>query len=162
MKATPGDPLPPFAEWQKVHAAGVPDEEAPMHQIIWAKSGGETFLIDLTIAQLRETGAAGCDSIPLAVVVECGSEVWPFIEKGPWEIGYEASPHPPEELGKHAARVAQYAWKPFADDVRNLMALAFDVGLDFDRMTAAMRASNPAVYAEASKRLKRLLDAGQK
>jgi hypothetical protein len=157
LTATPDNPLPPFEEWQETHAAGVPDEEAPMHQIIWAKANGETYLIDLTIAQLRETGVAGCESLPSAIVVECGSEVWPSLDKFPWNLTYEASPHSPEVLGRHAARVAQYPSKNLTDDMRTLLGLAFQAGLDFDRFTAGMRVSNPTAYAEASERMQRVL-----
>ncbi|MGD0680317.1 MAG: hypothetical protein ABSC94_33495, partial [Polyangiaceae bacterium] len=56
---------PSFEEWRATEARDLPDNEAPFHEIIEARFGGERALIDLTLGQLRQTGAPYTETVPL-------------------------------------------------------------------------------------------------
>ena len=69
----------------------MPDNEAPNHETIEARFGRNRALIDLAIAQLRQTGAPDSDKIPINMVASC-AEGWPECDVPPWTIAYGPSP----------------------------------------------------------------------
>jgi hypothetical protein len=75
-----GDPKPPYEEWKATVARGLPDEEHPFHEVISADDG--RYVVDLTLVQLRQTGIADADAIPMTVVAKSGANGWPVVRAG--------------------------------------------------------------------------------
>ena len=139
-------PPPPYEEWKATVARGVPDEDHPIHEVIEARFGKERALVDLTIGQLRQTGAPATIAIPMTVVATGKGEGWPELSVGPWTIMYMESPHDPQTLATSNAKVNQYANPGFVADLHDMIDLALQLGLDRDRLHAEIRRQQPDVF----------------
>lgn len=152
--AFPEGARPDFEAWKSMHAAGVPDVEAPMHEVIDARFAGQRALIDLTIGQLRQTKMEGADGIPLCAVAI--GDGWPTARADGWSVTYEAPPHAPAVVAASNAQVKRYKNTAFEADLHDLVELALHLNVDRTRVHAEMRNQNPDGFAEVMARMAQL------
>lgn len=141
----------PFETWRADAARGVPDDDAPIHEIIEARFAGRRALIDLTIGQLRQTGHPDAMKIPLCLVGT--GDGWPSFHVPAWTISYEASPHDPTVVASSNAKVNKYSNPAFVADIHDMMELALRCNLDRDGLQAELMRQQPEVFAACVARI---------
>jgi hypothetical protein len=145
---------PSFDDWRSGPALRVPDQENPIHEVIRARVGKTSVLIDLTLGQLRKTGTEDSEKIPLRIF-GVGDD-WLSFHVPPWTIRYLASPHDPQVIARSNANVNKCSVPAFVDDLSDLMDLALKFDLDHERLHAELLRQQPEIFKETLLRLANL------